>query len=66
MDYNEIVVDGQHWNDHLPDAIEAFFGGSKARENRRAFAKHFGLAEDDVPLLRFDQQNWEAPFSDVT
>ena len=63
MDYNEIVVDGAHWNQHLPDTVEAFFGGEKAREQRRTFLEAFPqLSEVDVPLLAFDRFNWEEPF----
>ena len=63
MDYNEIVIDGRHWNQHLPDTIEAFFGGQKAREQRASFLAAFPqLTEDDVPLLTFDMNNWDEPF----
>ncbi|KAL1498856.1 hypothetical protein AB1Y20_013381 [Prymnesium parvum] len=64
MDYNEIILDGAHWNDHLPGTIEAFFGGEKARRQRETFLQAFPqLSPSEVPLLRFDRNNWEEPFS---
>eukprot|EP00966_Prymnesium_polylepis_P066265 1537996-Prymnesium_polylepis.1 len=49
--------------EHLPDTIEAFFGGQKAREQRSSFLQAFPqVPEADVPLLTFDRNNWEEPF----
>ena len=62
--YNEVIVDGRHWTDHLPHTIEAFFGtGALAREQHSAFLREFGLSSDQVPLMAFDQSNWTEPFS---
>jgi len=66
MDYNEIPVDGRHWNAHLPTTIEAFFGGAKARAARAEFIERFGLDPHEYPLLTFDRDNWEAPFALAT
>lgn len=71
LDYNEIIVDGEHWTSHLPDAVEAFFTtedlGRKepemAREAHRQFLRTFNLNADDVPLLWLDRRNWETPFT---
>ena len=65
-DYNEILVDGDHWNAHLPAAIEAFFGdGMMARSAHQHFLDEFGLTSEQVPLLKLDLNNWLEPFSDV-
>ena len=62
--YNEVVVDGLHWTEHLPDTIEAFFGtGDLARTQHRAFLREYGLSAQQVPLLAFDLSNWDEPFS---
>ena len=66
MDYNEIPVEGRHWNAHLPTTIEAFFGGAKARAARAEFIERFGLDPHEYPLLTFDRDNWEAPFALAT
>ena len=59
MDYNEIVVDGEHWSAHLPDAIEAFFGPSSlGRQQHAEFLEEFLLRADQVPLLEFDPNDW--------
>ena len=64
MDYNEIIVDGPHWTDHLPTTIEAFFGGGELAASQHAsFLRTYGLTNEEVPLLLFDDHNWEAPFS---
>lgn len=73
LDYNEIIVDGDHWTSHLPDAVEAFFTsedlGRKepeiARTAHRQFLRAFNLNADDVPLLWLDRWNWETPFKVV-
>ena len=63
MDYNEIIVDGEHWNAHLPQTIEAFFGGALARKQRHEFMQTFGLSPEHAPpLLEFDPTDWNAPF----
>lgn len=68
--YNEVVVQGDEWNSHLPRTVEAFFllkgadarHGDAARGARRAFLEAYGLRAYDVPLLEFDPANWRAPF----
>jgi len=64
-DYNEVVVEGDHWNAHLPLTIEAFFGDSLARTTRDQFLTRYNLNAVDVPLLSFDVYNWEQPFAQV-
>ena len=75
--YNELIFDSAHYIDHLPDSIEAVFfldddcgdahDGPKCRDYgigaRDAIARHFGLAEERLPILKLDLWNWEAPFS---
>ena len=63
INYNEIVVDGRHWNAHLPTTIEAFFGGAMARAARAEFLVRYALDPDDYPLMTFDRRNWDQPFS---
>ncbi len=65
LDYNEILVDGSHWTEHLPDTVEAFFGnGNLAREQHGQFLREYGLTASQVPLLHLNEHNWKAPFSD--
>lgn len=68
--YNELVYDAQAWNDQLPQTIEAFFvirNGEKystsgvAATAHQDFVSHFRTR--DVPLLAFDPNDWEQPFS---
>jgi len=77
--YNEAVVDGEVWNKHLPNTIEAFFelegsgvaatadGGRRqadyARDAHSRFLLAYGLTEHEVPLLKFDPARWHEPFS---
>ena len=64
VDYNEILIDGSHWNAHLPDAIEAFFGsGDLARQQHQRFLERYQLTASQVPLLTLDPHNWVAPFA---
>lgn len=64
VDYNEFLVNAAHWTAHLPDAIEAFFGnGQYAQEQHLAYLREFGLAAAQVPLLTFDDRNWQQPFT---
>ena len=56
--YNEIVIDGQHYNAHLPSSVEAFVVGegddlSEARKLHRRFLDAFRLSEGEVPLLHY-------------
>jgi hypothetical protein len=66
--YNEIIVSAEHWNDHLPRTIEAFFfhcwggGEAAARDAHRAFQEEFGVSAEEVPLLCLDASDWEYPF----
>ena len=76
--YNEAIVDGYSWNDHMPNTIEAFFElegpgvGSEAdagrgqagyaRDAHSHFLREYELTENEVPLLRFDPSRWDAPF----
>ena len=55
--YNEFIVDGMHWDTHLPLAIEAFLSGRGAAgmdRLHRAFLGRYGLSAEGlsgVPLL---------------
>ena len=72
LDYNEIIVDGGHWTDHLPDSIEAFFTSDElgmkeeqeglAIEQHRLFLQTYHLSAAQVPLLKLDPTNWDEPF----
>ena len=55
--YNEFIVDGTHWDTHLPLAIEAFMS-SRNREKlarvHKGFLRRYGMSADGVdgvPLL---------------
>lgn len=72
--YNEVIIGARNLNAHLPHAIEAFFAlsdgmadwdgfGISVRDAHRNFLRTYGLTSDQVPLLRLDQDNWEAPFA---
>ena len=63
--YNEVVVDGFFWNEHLPHSIEAILtspGDPAAREIHAQFLKRYGLTAEMVPLLTFNKQQRDAPF----
>ena len=70
LDYNEIIVDGQHWTDNLPDSIEAFFTSDNqgrkdediARGQHQLFLQEYNLNAAQVPLLKLDLENWDEPF----
>lgn len=67
-DYNEILLDGAHWTEHLPDAVEAFVGTGRmeeAREQHWDFLRLYGLTKEQVPLLRLDTSDWRDPFFGV-
>ena len=73
LDYNEIIVDGGHWTDNLPDSIEAFFTSDDtgareeevARRQHQLFLQEYNLAAAQVPLLKLDPTNWDKPFQVV-
>ena len=74
--YNELILDDQEYKDHLPHSIDAVFflptacddvfDGPKceayARGAHRNLLRHFELTEEQLPLVRFDYNNWERPF----
>lgn len=63
LGYNEFQIDGQWWDRHLPDAVDAFVGDSaEARQQHAAFLRQYGLSADQVPLLSMDVGNWYSPF----
>ena len=76
LDYNEIIVNGAHWTDHLPHTIEAFFQtdehgrGRKndrvAQEQHAKFLRTYGLKAEQIPLLAFNSRDWSSPFSTVS
>lgn len=75
LDYNEIVVSGSHWTQHLPTTIDAFFQSPDhgkgrrndhvAREQHEGFLRKYNLSPEEVPLLEFDPHNWDTPFREV-
>ena len=75
IDYNEIIVDSEHWTLELPATIEAFFRsddhgrGRKdddvAQKQHQKFLQKYGLSRAEVPLLEFDPSDWESPFREV-
>ena len=63
-EYNEMVLDTQHWQSALPQCIEAFVGvDEKARSAHADFLEEYGLTAADVPLVQLDTGNWDQPFS---
>jgi hypothetical protein len=75
--YIEAMFDAAAFTRQLPHAIEAVFflkedctdslSGPKCEDySRTAHAtllEHFGLTNEQLPLLQFDPWNWEAPFT---
>ena len=47
MDYNEIIVDGPHWTDHLPTTIEAFFGGGELAASQQGVTYTVPVEEEE-------------------
>lgn len=69
-EYNELIVDGDHWTQHLPGIVEAFVvtpereGDVVAlQKTRERFLRTFGLSATAAPVVRFDGGNGRAPFS---
>ena len=77
---NEVVVNSEHHNQALPDAVEAFFymhGQSSLTdlgygnvinvpEAHQAFLDEYQLDATQVPLLEFNPMDWQTPFADVS
>ena len=69
--YNEVVVESDAWEAHLPRVVQAFFfvdGGSdeaSIRDMHARFLDEYGLTGRDCPLLRMDRGRWDAPFEVV-
>ena len=70
-DYNEVVIDADHWTAALPNAIEAFVfprhsrdAEWRARDVMADFRDHFGNDAYAIPLVSFDRSlmNTDAPF----
>ena len=57
--YNEVVVDGDYWREHLPEAVEAVVGDARMHA---AFLRRYGLTADRVPLVTLDVDDWRSPF----
>ncbi len=53
--YNEVIVDGFYWNEHLPHSIEAIVtsGGLETTAMYEQFLQTYGLTSDAVPLVEF-------------
>ena len=54
-------IDGHHWAENLPLAIDAFFDTDPGKHAN--FLQQYGLTAAHVPLLRLDKNNWHEPFS---
>lgn len=74
IDYNEIIVSGSHWTQHLPRTIEAFFSSDDhghnrndhvAQEQHSKFLREYGLTAQQVPLLVYHPNDWEKPFREA-
>ena len=69
--YNEVVIESEAWEAHLPQVVQAFFfvdGGSdepSIREMHARFLQEYGLTGRDCPLLRLDRGRWDEPFQVV-
>lgn len=67
--YNEFIVDGAHWDAHVPAAIEAFILGDAGRSHapaaRADFLLRFGHVAADVPLLALTNRIVGDPFDCV-
>ena len=75
--YNEVIMNDQVYKQNLPKSIGAIFylptpctdiyDGPKcedyARGAHRNILRHFKLTEADIPLVKFDYNNWERPFT---
>lgn len=66
---NEFIIDGPAWENALPQLIDAIFitKGKTERLARRVHSNFLQqyphLTEVDVPLVVFNPDNWETPFS---
>jgi hypothetical protein len=65
--YNEFVVDGFYWNQHLPHSIEAIVIGEDGKAKASALHQKFlaaypQLTAKDVPLVSFHPNNEDEPF----
>jgi len=67
--YNEVVVDGYFWNDHLPFSVEAMIGSPgdplAFKMHEQFMARYSGIVTD-VPLLSFNKEKVECPFELLT
>lgn len=80
--YNEVVISTARWDPArwiqavfyiLPqseDEEAACQGGEQcekyARRLHSLYRQHFGRCSAQVPLLRLNRSNWDAPFEDVS
>lgn len=65
--YNEVIADGFYWNKHLPHSIEAIIGspGEPAAQALHAeFLQTYGLSSAQVPLVTFNKESLDAPFTE--
>jgi len=52
--YNEVILDGFHWNKHLPYSIEAVITtGPEVNAWYRDFLNAYGLTPESIPLIEF-------------
>ena len=76
--YNELVFDAAHFTEQLPASIEGLFflaggdcsditDGPKCEDYARGahenMKRHFGLTDEQFPLLRLDPNDWDTPFT---
>ena len=71
--YNEVIIETATYVRQLPSSLEAIFmyghdaeQASLARQTHQRFLAEYGLSARDVPLLRLNLGNHDAPFSDVS
>ena len=63
--YNEIVLDAEYWNAHLPHSIDALLttpNNPTAEAMHRKFLFTYRLTAEDVPLVVFNKDRSECPF----
>ena len=62
--YNEMVVDGYYWNNHLPHSIEAILtiGEASTKAMHDRFLSAYKVTAQQVPLVRYVPELGDAPF----
>jgi len=63
--YNEAIIDGFYWNEHLPWSIEAIIGSPgdpQAVRLHQRFLSTYHISREDVPLVTFHTDQPDCPF----